>query len=477
MVQGGCAARRRLIRLGGSLALVVLTGMPLFAGAREVPGPDAVLYRIFLREGGVFVSFGDFARIADRVVFSIPIGGTDSNPVLHLLTLAERDVDWERTDAYAAAARAHRYAATRGEADFARLTREVADILYQAGLAKDAATRLALAEAARRQLVEWPQRHHGYRSEELAQMTTWLDQVVSEFRVAAGQSSFELAFVARPTAVIAKPQLQPPPNLRERTEFGLLASTRAADPAERVALLRAVLESIPEDAPAGSWMADVRAKASADLAREIRTDEAYAALSARTLARAAPFARRADVRGLEALIRSVLEQDQKLERARPATIVGLLAALDSHLDSARRLRLARDAWALRISLIRTYWREVRDGLDRLLGVRLWLTDVRQLAGPSPGALRRMAYDAEYAGHQLTRVRPPAEVASAHSTLLAAANMAARAARTRLEAVRSGSMDTAWQASSAAAGSLMLTDQAVQELRRLTREPAPGAALR
>jgi hypothetical protein len=124
--------------------------------------------------------------------------------------------------------------------------------------------------------------------------------------------------------------------------------------------------------------------------------------------------------------------------------------------------------------MKAYWQEIREGLDRMLSVRMWLTDVRQLAGPSPGALRRLGYEAEYAGHQLARVQPPAEVASAHSTLMTASRMAARAAKTRLEALRSGSMDTAWEASSAAAGSLMLLEQAIQELRRITREPAPGA---
>jgi hypothetical protein len=172
-------------------------------------------------------------------------------------------------------------------------------------------------------------------------------------------------------------------------------------------------------------------------------------------------------------VRSVLEEDRKLQRARPAAVVGLLAALDAHIDSARRLRLARDAWALRTALLRTYWQDIREGMDRLLGVRAWLTDVRQLAGPSLGALRRLAYDAEYAGHQLARVQPPAEVASAHSTLAIASKMAVRAAKTRLDAVRSADMNTAWEASSAAAGSLMLLDQSVKELRRITREPAPG----
>jgi hypothetical protein len=439
---------------------------------------DAVLYRVFLQDGSALVSFGEFARVADRVVLSVPIGGTDSNPVLHVLTIAQDDVDWERTNAYTRAARARRYADTRGEAEFAALTRQVADTLHQVGLVQDPAQRLALAESARRQLMTWPQEHHGYRAEELSQMTSWLDQVVSELRVAAGQSSFELAFVARPQMESTPAvQLLPGPDLRQRAELGLVAASRTIDPAERVSLLRAVLDSLQPDAPAGSWMAAVRTRAAAELEAELRVDRAYADLTRQTLERAAPLEKRANVRGLEALVASVLAADKTLDHARPADVAGLLAALDARIDSARRLRLARDAWLMRRNLILAYWRQIRAGLDRFLGVRQWLTDVRQLAGPSPGALRRLAYDAEFAGHELARVKPPVEVASAHSTLGTASRMAARAARLRLEAVRFASMDTAWEASSAAAGALLLLDQAIQELRTITREPAPAAVSR
>ena len=75
--------------------------------------------------------------------------------------------------------------------------------------------------------------------------------------------------------------------------------------------------------------------------------------------------------------------------------------------------------------------------------------------------------------ELGKVQPPPEVAAAHSTLVAAAGMAVRAATSRLAAVRSGSMDTAWEASSAAAGSLLMLDQAIAELRRITHAPQPA----
>jgi hypothetical protein len=46
-------------------------------------------------------------------------------------------------------------------------------------------------------------------------------------------------------------------------------------------------------------------------------------------------------------------------------------------------------------------------------------------------------------------------------------LAARAADGRLKAIASGNMQDAWEASSAAAGALMLFDRAAEELRRLT----------
>ena len=473
--------RRPVLRVGAALICLSAAGavacpaVHASAGQAAAGQTDAVLYRIYLRDGGTLVSYGDFARVAERVVVSIPIGGTNSSPVLHLVTIADKDVDWERTDAYAHAARARRYADTRGEHDFARLTREVADTLYQAGLVEDAAKRVELAESARKQLVEWPQQHYGYRAEDLAGMTSWLDQVVSELRVAAGLSGFELTLVARAPTALPAVQLLPAPDFRERTEFAIAAARKAADPAERVSLFRAVLDSLQLAAPDGSWMSALRTQISSELAAELTIDRAYSELAKKTLSRAGWYAARADVRGLESLVRSVLDEDQKLQRSRPADITGLLAVLDARIDAARRFRLARDAWALRAALIRSYWQEIRQGLDKLLGVRLWLTDVRQLAGPSPDALRRLAYDAESAGHQLAKIRAPAEVAAAHSTLAAASGMAVRAAQTRLDALRSGSMEVAWEASSAAAGSLLLLDQAVKDLRRITREPAPRLA--
>jgi hypothetical protein len=478
-------SRRKLPRPGTVSRAAAAVCTALLAGAVAVtpvagqtpatPAP-AALYRVFLQDGGTLVSYGEFAQVSDRVVLSIPIGGTEASPVLHVISIAEKDVEWQRTNAYAQAARARHYAATQGESDFARLTREVADTLYQVGATDDPAKRLAIAEAARRQLVDWPQTHFGYRGKELQQMTTWLDQVVSELRVAAGLSSFDLALVANvvsPPASIS--EVLPAPTFRERLESGFAAARLTADTPQRISLLRSILDVLaPSAGPAfaNSWMADLHSRVEADLAVEMGHDRHYAQLRARALARATVFERRADVRSLESVVRWVLGEDRRLQQARPADVAALLATLDVKLDAARRLRLAQDAWALRVDVLRQYWREVRTGLDRLIGVREWLTAVRHLDGPSPGALRQLSQHVTAAQRELGAVRAPAEVAAAHSTLLAAAGMAVRASATRFDAVRSGSMDTAWQAASAAAGALMLLDQSTLELRRITRSSQP-----
>ena len=49
---------------------------PLSDDGGEAASSDAVLYRIFLKDGGVLVSYGEFANVADKVVLWLAIGGT-----------------------------------------------------------------------------------------------------------------------------------------------------------------------------------------------------------------------------------------------------------------------------------------------------------------------------------------------------------------------------------------------------------------
>jgi hypothetical protein len=149
-------------------------------------------YRIFLRDGDALPSLGDYAVVADRVVFTLPLGAPGTHQELQLMSLPVELVDMERTARYAHAVRASRYAATRGEADYLAMTDEVARALNELRDLDDPATRLALAEEARRRLLAWSGENYAYRAADIQELAGLFEQVIAELRAAAGESSFAL---------------------------------------------------------------------------------------------------------------------------------------------------------------------------------------------------------------------------------------------------------------------------------------------
>jgi hypothetical protein len=143
-----------------------------------------------------------------------------------------------------------------------------------------------------------------------------------------------------------------------------------------------------------------------------------------------------------------------------------LAALDAQLDAARRLRLARDAYAARASVLRAYERAIAPSLATLRTSRGSLDQIRRLAGPSRLRLARLSTDAARALTRLSAAVVPPEAGAAHDLLRNAITLASRAVDGRLQAIASGSMQQAWEASSAAAGALLLLDRAADALRDL-----------
>ena len=65
-------------------------------------------------------------------------------------------------------------------------------------------------------------------------------------------------------------------------------------------------------------------------------------------------ARAADVRGVQQLFARVKASDDALGGNRPDAVDALVAAVEERLDAARRLRLERDRWALRLPELRAY---------------------------------------------------------------------------------------------------------------------------
>ncbi len=457
------ALRRRLVLVAFLCALAA----PLAARASDV-----VLYRIFLLDGTTVVSYGEYARSVGDIVFSVPIGAADEGvPSLRLVSLPETLVDWPRTEAYAEAVRAKQFAETRGEEEFSRLGDRVAGTLSEIAYTQAPLERLALAERARQMLAAWPGEHFGYRAAEVAQLAGVLDDVVSELRVAAGQSRFDLSLVASPVAQPAL-ALMPPPTLRESVEQAFALTRVSQDPPQRAALLRSIVDALAGPAGKEAWASAVHARATAELRLSARTDRQYADLTARTLADAGKKLQRADVNGIEALIRDVLKADDRLGRRRPQETAALLAAMDMRLAAARRFRLATDQWRLRARIVRAYEKKADSALDALGDAREPLERIRQLSGPSAKALTKFREKTLVASRELALIKPAPEVDAVHGLLAGAFEMAIRAANDRMAAIRGNDMAVAWRASSAAAGALLLFDRARDELRQLMVPPTP-----
>ena len=228
--------------------------------------------------------------------------------------------------------------------------------------------------------------------------------------------------------------------------------------------------------PGAAWASD-DGRAAGDAARgvEERTERGYDAITRRRAQAATLCARRRRHRRRAgdppgACAKTIAWGSAGRRRWRR-----LLAMLDAQLDAARRLRLARDSWAARVDVWRAlperHRRAARDharvarGLDRSAGSRVRRASRAQAA---------VVADATRASTLLAGGAVPAEAAEAHDLLRNASRWPRARPTARLQAIASGNMKQAWDASSAAPGALMLFDRAADELRQLHR--AEGAPL-
>ena len=69
-----------------------------------------------------------------------------------------------------------------------------------------------------------------------------------------------------------------------------------------------------------------------------------------------------------------------------------------------------------------------------------------------------------------RIQPPSDLRATHELLLGAWRFAETAVNGRYAAARNANVSAAWEASSSAAGALLLLSRAQQELRALLEPP-------
>ncbi len=447
--------------------IVLLSALTVHAEA------DGAIFRIFLRDGSSVASFGEYSRAGDGVVYSIPVGGAPDRPRLHVVWLLAAMVDWPRTEKYAASVRVQRYASTRGEEDFRTLSDDVARVLNDIALTTDRRTALAMAERARVTLANWSRTHYAYRQNDVREIVGLIDEAIAQLRAAAGATSFELALVAdaeEPTVELEP--LLPFPSPREQLQQALHLAAIVDHPSERLALLQTALEMVG-DPGTGLDQADaasLRRSTEQIIGDELNVERQYATLAQRLMARARRGAERARIESVEQVLSKIDEEDARLGRRRPDAVTALRTSIQSTLEDARQLRLRRDQWQARRSIYRDYQRLVGGQVNQLAKAQIPLEAIRRLDGPKMNELSSLKVRLAGGAERLERLPIPAELRTTHDLLVGAWRFAESAVQSRHEAISSGSMDSAWKASSAAAGALMMLSRAQLEIRDLLEHP-------
>lgn len=446
---------RRITAIG--FLLIVAASTLAAAQATQAIDPGAV-FRVFLKSGQALPSYGESAIIGDRVVFSLLVGAIEARPTIQLMSLPADRVDLQRTRRYADAMRARHYAATRGEVDYATMTQEVQRTLAQLTSISDPRKRLELAEQARKRLTSWAAGTYGYRAKEVRELTGLFDEVIAELRSAAGERQFAVDLRAGPEDLPAEAILSPP-SLSESVSLALEAARAADGESERLAILRAA-ESL---AGAAGLSSDVAAALKRDLDEESNAAASYANLFSSVRAQADLARRRSDVAGVEAAIAALQSGDRSLGARRRQSVDSLLAELSAVLDATRAHRTALDHYAMVRGSLLQYERTIRpvtSGLDGLTPILSALRDTKYTAYER---LERTTGRLAAFRNSLGAVAPPSDLADVHATIDSALKMAAHAvSRRRLAmAIMSETIDR--EASSAAAGALMLYGLAREQL--------------
>ena len=457
-----------MLRKWSAASVLALALWPVAASAQ--PAASRVLFRVFLSDGRVLSSYGEWARLNDRVIFSMPTQLSRDPVELQLVSIPSQRVDWPRTESYAESVRAAAYAETRGEVDFAAFSSEVAKTLHEVSQIADPHLRLSTAERARQKLADWPAQHYGYRVTEVRESLAVLDEVISQLRVSAGINRFDIALSA-PLPAPPPPPL-PPPTDAELAEQFMAAASLSETSAERMSLLQTVLKLIDKAVgmlPA-EWADRMRSAASSDLERERRTERAYTELRTTTLQAVARLARRGNMSDLEKLRERVKAEDRRLGGQRAGDVAALLATIDLEAASAVRAREAERQWEKRAPQFRRYRRAMGGSFEAFDDAVVALEQIKAMRGPSPAMVNAVSKRLTRSAKNVAKVKAPAELASSHALITSAWELADNALRLRLAAVSQNSVDVAQRASSAAAGALMLYNRARSDQQAAMEPP-------
>jgi hypothetical protein len=455
----------RLPGIAVVVGLCLLGSTGLSAQAVD-PGP---VFRVFLKDGRALASYGEAATYQDRVIFTLMVGDGGVNATKYqLISLPVTSVDLDRTARYRDAVRAARYAATRGETDYAEMTAEVSRAIDEIGKVQDAKQRLAMAEEAKRRLLTWSRDNYGYRAQDIQELAGLFDEVIAEMRATAGESQFSVDLVAGNAPYRFEP-LQAQPSLQESIEMALAAAAAVDVAADRAAILDAATAALAD--AKGKVSDEVAADVTRRIDAERNADNAYAALASDVRTRAKKAADRGDVRAVTALRKEVEARDKALGVMRPAQVTAILQELESTLEIAQARRLQIEHYAMMRPKLLAYEKDLRSVVATLDGAKPSLEAIRDLSGPGLFWLERVESNLNHATDTLKTVQVPEDLSDVHATFQSAVRMALDACQRRRTAMASNNLTVAKEASSAAAGARLLFDQARHELLARLYPPA------
>lgn len=429
--------------------------------ARQEPSVDAgAVFRVFLKTGAALPSYGESAEVGDRVVFTLLIinsGGTGQQRSLQLMSLPATAVDLDRTRRYADSIRLVHYAATRGELDYVAMTQEVQRSIAELTAISDPKKRLELAQQAKARLLAWSKGTYGYRANEVQELIRLFDEVINDLRAAAGERQFSLDLHAN--AVPAAEPLLAPPDAAESISLALAAAAAADSEDDRAAILKVAAAAIGNDPAA----ADLRASVNRALALEANATKAYEQLAADTRARAEVARKKGDADGLAGILTSLQVRNEALGNLRPQVIRALTSEVESLLASARTYRAAVEHYAAVRGGLLAYERAVRPTMSGFDGLTPVFTAIRDIKYTAYERLERAGTRLRDLMAALDALTPPPDLVDVHATLVSALRMADHACARRRLSVALRSQPVAEEASSAAAGALLLAAQAREQL--------------
>jgi hypothetical protein len=338
------------------------------------------------------------------------------------------------------------------------MTQEVKRALAQLTSIEDPKRRLELAEQAKQSIEAWAAGTYGYRAADVHELISLFDEVINELRAAAGQRRFAIELRTGLSTGPAEPLL-PPPTAEETVALAIAAAGAADGEDDRLA----VLKSADALASAGVVSPDLAVALRRELDAERQAASAYASLFATVRAQADDAKKRGDVAGVEGAIRVLRSGDLALGSRRPRSVEAIAVELSSVLEKTRTHRAALDRYARARGALLQYERTVRPMMSGFDGLAPIFDALREFRYTAYERLERASARIAAYRKALTAVAPPEDLADVHASLDSAMAMADYAAGRRRQAMSTPNDAYDREASSAAAGAMMLAALAREQL--------------